>query len=115
MTGIRAGKAGALMHSSVHATENLLFLTLAQLIVMILAARLGNQLLRRLGQPGVIGEIVAGLLLGPSLFGHFFPGFSVSLFGARPSDAIVVISQIGLVLLMFQIGMDFEFAHLARP
>lgn len=103
------------MHSSVHATENLLFLTLLQLIVMILAARLGNQLLRRLGQPGVIGEIMAGLLLGPSLFGHFFPDAAIFMFGAKPSDAIVVISQIGLVLLMFQIGMDFEFSHLARP
>ena len=103
------------MHSSVHATENLLFLTLLQLIVMILAARLGNQLLRRLGQPGVIGEIVAGLLLGPSLFGHFFPDASIFVFGAKPSAPITVISQIGLVLLMFQIGMDFEFAHLARP
>jgi Kef-type K+ transport system membrane component KefB len=103
------------MHSSVHATENLLFLTLLQLIAMILAARLGNRLLRRLGQPGVIGEIVAGLLLGPSLFGHFFPDAATFLFGAKPSAPIVVISQIGLVLLMFQIGMDFEFAHLARP
>jgi len=103
------------MHSSVHATENLLFLILLQLVVMILAARLGNRLLRRLGQPGVIGEIVAGLLLGPSLFGHFFPDAATFLFGATPSAPIVVISQIGLVLLMFQIGMDFEFAHLARP
>jgi Kef-type K+ transport system membrane component KefB len=103
------------MHSSVHATENLLFLTLLQLIAMILAARLGNRLLRRLGQPGVIGEIVAGLLLGPSLFGHFFPDAATFLFGAKPSAPIVVISQIGLVLLMFQIGVDFEFGHLARP
>ncbi|HVW73263.1 MAG TPA: cation:proton antiporter [Rhizomicrobium sp.] len=102
------------MHSSVNATENLLFLTLAQLIVMILAARLGNQLSRKLGHPGVIGEIIAGLLLGPSLFGHFFPDASTFLFGAKPSTPIVIISQIGLVLLMFQIGMDFEFAHLAR-
>src|ERR1700761_7707949 len=102
------------MHSSVNATENLLFITLAQLIVMILAARLGNQLSRKLGHPGVIGEIVAGLLLGPSLFGHFFPGASVFLFGAKPSTPIVIISQIGLVLLMFQIGMDFEFSHLRQ-
>ncbi|HEX4271913.1 MAG TPA: cation:proton antiporter [Rhizomicrobium sp.] len=102
------------MHSSVNATEYLLFLILAQLIVMILAARLGNQLARRLGQPGVIGETIAGLLLGPSLFGHFFPGASTFLFGAKPSLPVVIISQIGLVLLMFQIGMDFEFAHLAR-
>ena len=102
------------MHSSVHATENLLFITLAQLIVMILAARAGNQISRRLGQPGVIGEIMAGLLLGPSLFGHFFPDASIFLFGVKPSTPIVIISQIGLVLLMFQIGMDFEFGHLAR-
>jgi len=103
------------MHGSVHATENLLFITLLQLIVMIGAARLGNQLLRRLGQPGVIGEIIAGLVLGPSLFGHFFPGISLALFGATTSTPIIIISQIGLVLLMFQIGMDFEFGHLARP
>ena len=103
------------MHSSVHQTESLLFNILLQLIVMIAAARLGNQTLRRLGQPGVIGEIVAGLLLGPSLFGHFFPDASVALFGATASTPITIISQIGLVLLMFQIGIDFEFGHLTRP
>jgi K+:H+ antiporter len=103
------------MHSSVHAAESLLFTTLLQLIVMIGAARAGNQMLRRFGQPGVIGEIVAGLLLGPSLFGHFFPEASIALFGASTSAPVTVISQIGLVLLMFQIGMDFEFGHLVRP
>jgi len=103
------------MHPSVHATENLLFITLLQLIVMIGAARIGNGLLRRMGQPGVIGEIIAGLVLGPSLFGHFFPGASLALFGAKASTPITIISQIGLVLLMFQIGMDFEFGHLTRP
>src|SRR6202522_1148262 len=102
------------MHSSVHQTESLLFSILLQLIVMIAAARAGNQLLRRLGQPGVIGEIVAGLLLGPSLFGHFFPAASVALFGATASAPITIISQIGLVLLMFQIGIDFEFGHLTQ-
>jgi Kef-type K+ transport system membrane component KefB len=103
------------MHSSVHQTESLLFGILLQLIVMIAAARVGNQILRRFGQPGVVGEIVAGLLLGPSLFGHFFPGASLALFGAKASVPITILSQIGLVLLMFQIGIDFEFGHLGRP
>jgi Kef-type K+ transport system membrane component KefB len=103
------------MHSTVHQTESLLFSILLQLIVMIAAARIGNQLLRKTGQPGVIGEIAAGLLLGPSLFGHFFPYASLLLFGAKASAPITIISQIGLVLLMFQIGTDFEFGHLARP
>jgi Kef-type K+ transport system membrane component KefB len=102
------------MQSSVHQTESLLFNILLQLIVMIAAARAGNQLLRRFGQPGVIGEIVAGLLLGPSLMGHFFPDVSQFLFGAKASAPITIISQIGLVLLMFQIGIDFEFGHLTQ-
>jgi Kef-type K+ transport system membrane component KefB len=79
---------------------------------MIGAARLGSNLLRRLGQPGVVGEILAGLLLGPSLFGHFFPAASAALFGEQAAMPIVILSQIGLILLMLQIGMDFEFAHL---
>jgi Kef-type K+ transport system membrane component KefB len=95
--------------------ENLLFMTLLQLIVMVGAARFLHTLFRRLGQPGVIGEIVAGLLLGPSLLGHFFPAFSAGLFGQHASTPITIISQIGLILLMFQIGMDFEFGHLGTP
>jgi Kef-type K+ transport system membrane component KefB len=79
---------------------------------MIGAARLMNLALRRFGQPGVVGEIVAGLLLGPSLFGHFFPGFSADIFGAKPAAPIVILSQIGLMLLMCQIGMSFEFGLL---
>jgi Kef-type K+ transport system membrane component KefB len=100
------------MTASVHATELLLFSVLLQLIVMIAAARLFNNLARGLGQPGVIGEIVAGLALGPSLFGYFFPETAAALFGTTAATPIAIISQIGLVLLMFQIGTDFEFGHL---
>ena len=102
------------MHSSVHATEGLLFTVLLQLIVMIAAARIGNRVLKRLGQPGVIGEIIAGLVLGPSLLGHFLPQVSLFVFGATTPAPITILSQIGLVLLMFQIGNDFEFGHLGR-
>ncbi len=98
--------------ASVHANEQLLCSILLQLIVMIGAARIMNGAFRTIGQPGVIGEIVAGLLLGPSLFGHFFPGVSLAIFGAKASPPITMLSQIGLILLMFQIGADFEFGHL---
>ena len=97
---------------SPHTTEALLFGVLVQLIIMIGAARAMNLVFRRLGQPGVVGEIVAGLMLGPSLLGHFFPHLSLALFGAKPLPPITVLSQLGLTLLMFQIGMDFEFSHL---
>ncbi|WP_158805402.1 MULTISPECIES: cation:proton antiporter [unclassified Acidisoma] len=100
------------MTASTHATETLLFSVLLQLIVMIGVARLFNNLARSLGQPGVIGEIVAGLALGPSLFGHFFPQTAIALFGSKAGAPITIISQIGLILLMFQIGTAFDFAHL---
>lgn len=99
------------MTASVHATETLLLSVLLQLTVMIAAARLLGAAARAIGQPGVVGEIVAGLLLGPSLFGHFFPTVSATLFGGALAP-ITVISQIGLVLLMFQIGTEFEFGQL---
>lgn len=100
------------MTSSVHATEELLFSVLLQLIVMIGAARIMHLVARRLGQPGAVGEIVAGLMLGPSLLGTLAPGVSLALFGAKPAESITVLSQIGLTLLMFQIGASFEFGHL---
>jgi Kef-type K+ transport system membrane component KefB len=106
---------GNLSRMSTGQSENLLFWTLLQLIVMVGAARYMHTVFRRFGQPGVIGEIVAGLLLGPSAVGHFFPEASLALFGNHASTPITMISQIGLILLMFQIGMDFEFGHLGTP
>jgi Kef-type K+ transport system membrane component KefB len=100
------------MITSTQHTEALVVSTLIQLVIMIGAARIMNLVFRRFGQPGVIGETVAGLLLGPSLFGHFFPAISTAIFGGKPSPAIVILSQIGLLLLMFQIGMNFEFEQL---
>jgi Kef-type K+ transport system membrane component KefB len=100
--------------TSTQRSEELLFSILIQLVIMIGAARIMNLVFRRLGQPGVVGEIVAGLLLGPSLLGHFFPAFSATIFGAKPAPSIVILSQIGLILLMFQIGMSFEFGHLRK-
>ncbi len=101
--------------NSVAANEELLFNVLVQLILMIGAARAMNLIARRLGQPGAVGEILAGLMLGPSLLGALAPGVSLALFGASPQPAITVISQIGLTLLMFQIGMGFEYGHLSTP
>jgi Kef-type K+ transport system membrane component KefB len=98
--------------TSTQRSEDLLFSILIQLVIMIGAARIVHMVFKWLGQPGVVGEIVAGLLLGPSLFGHFFPGVSAAIFGAKPAAPIVILSQIGLLLLMFQIGMGFEFGHL---
>lgn len=103
--------------------EHLLLPVLVQLAVIIAAARLFGAVARRVGQPGVVGEIVAGLLLGPSLLGWLFPEVFATVF--RPAlegvpqplaDAMLpkvftVVAQFGLIFLMFLVGLEFEFDH----
>lgn len=95
-----------------HLTEATLFVLLLQLAVIVLAARLGGALALRLGQSSVVGEIIAGILLGPSLFGQLAPGLFATVFDAAAAQPLQLLSQIGLILLMFQIGMAFDFSHL---
>jgi Kef-type K+ transport system membrane component KefB len=97
---------------AVHQTEILLFFTLLQLTVIILAARLGGGIAQRLGQSPAVGEIIVGILLGPSLFGLLAPAVFTYVFRSVPPAPMQMLSQIGLILLMFQIGLEFDFAHL---
>jgi Kef-type K+ transport system membrane component KefB len=97
---------------AVHQTEALLFFTLLQLTVIILAARLGGEVAHRIGQSPAVGEIIVGILLGPSLFGLVAPGVFEYVFRSAPPEPMEMLSQIGLILLMFQIGLEFDFAHL---
>ncbi len=97
-----------------HEWENFVLHILIQFVVIIAAARAGAWFLGLFGQPQVVGEIVAGLLLGPSLLGRFAPEVVEFIF---PPDATVVfrvLSEIGLVLLMFLIGLEFDFSHLSQ-
>jgi Kef-type K+ transport system membrane component KefB len=99
---------------SVHTTEALLFFTLLQLALIVLAARAGGALARRIGQSAVVGEILVGLLLGPSLFGALAPQIFDWVFRSTPAEPLTILSQVGLLLLMFQIGLEFDFSHLAE-
>jgi Kef-type K+ transport system membrane component KefB len=99
----------------VHHTEAAVAAVLLQLIVIVLAARLAGNAAVALRQPRAVGEIVAGLMLGPSLFGALAPELSKALFVADAAAPMLVLSQIGLLLLMFQIGCEFEFSRLAKP
>lgn len=100
------------MHSPVGAqTEHLLLIVIIQLIVVITASRLFGVLFRLLGQPQVCGEIAAGLILGPSLFGRFFPELFTQVFHQSAGPIFSVLAQLGLILLMFLIGLEFDFSH----
>jgi Kef-type K+ transport system membrane component KefB len=94
------------------ANEAYLAAIIAQLLVIILVGRAMNMLFVRLGQPGAVGEIVGGLMLGPSLLGLMFPEAHVAFFSKETARTLFVLGQLGLVLLMFEIGADFEFGHL---
>lgn len=95
-------------------TEELVLQLLLQLIVIIVAARLGGRLFQWLGQPIVVGEILAGVLLGPSLCGRLYPGGLGHLFAPETETAVHMIGQLGLIFLMFEVGLEFDFAMLRR-
>jgi Kef-type K+ transport system membrane component KefB len=98
----------------VHKNERLLFFTLLELALIVLAGRIGGAVARRYGQSTAVGEIIIGILLGPSLFGWVAPQSFAVVFHSVPPEPLLVLSQLGLVLLMFQIGLEFDFAHLTE-
>ena len=103
------------VQAAVHKTELLLFFTLLQLSIIVLAARLCGNLAIRWSNSRVVGEIVAGIVLGPSLFGLLWPQGFQFLFRSTPPEPMAILSQVGLILLLFQIGLEFDFSHLREP
>jgi len=89
-----------------------LSILLLQVTTIILSARLIGHLFIKLGQPAVIGEMLAGILLGPSVLGWLFPEALSFLFPESSMAALRLLSQIGVVLFMFVVGMDFNVNHL---
>lgn len=81
---------------------------LLQITVIIVACQVIGNIFQRIGQPRVVGEMTAGILLGPSLFGFFFPDISAFIFPESSLGTIQMISNIGLVLFMFIVGMELD-------
>ena len=94
--------------SMIHNVQDPLAILLAQIIMIILVARLFGWFFKKIGQPSVIGEIIAGIALGPSLLGLYFPDFFQALFPANSLENLKFLSQIGLILFMFVIGMELD-------
>ena len=81
-------------------SEHAVFIFVAQLGVILFAARIFGDIAQRLGQPIIVGEVIAGIVLGPSLFGHFFPNHYDFLFpthGYQP----YLLQAISLVVCAF--------------
>ena len=93
---------------------NIFLHVLLALAVVIAAARAVGFVFRRLGQPPVIGEVIAGILLGPSLLGPLWPEASAYLLPASVAPFLSVIAQVGIVLYMFLVGLELNPAYLRR-
>jgi Kef-type K+ transport system membrane component KefB len=87
---------------------------LLQVIVIMVATRTVGALFGRFGQPPVIGEMAAGILLGPSLLGWVWPEAFSFIFPKDSMGILQLLSQIGVCLFMFVVGMELEVSHLRR-
>jgi Kef-type K+ transport system membrane component KefB len=94
--------------------QHSLAILILQIISIVLIARILGWFMIKIHQPIVIGEILAGILLGPSLLGSMFPGFSDFLFPAESFNNLNILSQIGLIMFMFIIGMELDLAVIRR-
>ncbi len=101
-----------LFHNISGNLHNPLAILMIQIVTILFIARLFGLLFTRVGQPMVIGEIVAGIILGPSVFGAILPEVSSFLFPPESLHNIYFLSQIGLILFMFVIGMDLDLTML---
>jgi Kef-type K+ transport system membrane component KefB len=81
---------------------------LLALAAVILFSRVVGMGFRRLGQPAVIGEIVAGIMLGPSLLGRVAPGLSAFILPPSVSPYLALIAQVGIIIYMFLVGMELD-------
>ncbi|UOU98153.1 cation:proton antiporter [Chryseobacterium daecheongense] len=91
-----------------------LALLLAQIVTIILVARLFGWICMKIKQPTVIGEMIAGIVLGPSLVGMYFPEFSAFLFPKESLGNLQFLSQIGLILFMYIVGMELDLSVLRK-
>ena len=89
-------------------------LILLQIISILLVSRVFGTLFVKLKQPAVVGEMVAGILLGPSIMGALAAGFSEFLFPKNSLNNLQFLSQIGLAFFMFIIGMELDIEKLRK-
>ena len=91
-------------------SEHVVFILLTQFAVLVAAARLMGGLAQKLRQPAVLGELLAGVLLGPAILGRLFPGIHGALFPADPTQEhlLEMLSWMGMILLILRTGLEVD-------
>jgi Kef-type K+ transport system membrane component KefB len=101
-------EGGALAQGGVTAPSDVVFL--AQIVVLVLVGRLLGEAMQRIGQPTVMGQLLGGILLGPSVLGWLWPDLQQGIFPrANEQKAMAdAISQFGILLLLLLTGMETD-------
>jgi Kef-type K+ transport system membrane component KefB/nucleotide-binding universal stress UspA family protein len=91
-------------------SEHMVAIFLIEIVLMLFLGRLLGEVMQRFGQPAVMGQLVAGVILGPSIFGHFLPGVYNSVFPDVPSQKKMIdaVSQLGILMLLLLTGMETD-------
>ncbi|HXC64526.1 MAG TPA: cation:proton antiporter, partial [bacterium] len=110
LSGLPAVPAANAAHPGASAPDALFHFLLALAAVLALGAVMGR-LFKALGQPAVIGEVLAGILLGPSFLGRVAPDLGAFVLPASVAPNLGMVAQLGVILYMFQVGLDLNHAH----
>ena len=104
-------------HESKTLNEHAVLLLFLEIGVLLLFSLIFGELMVRLGQPAIIGQILAGLVLGQTVFGNFFPDLSIQLFpqDSSQSKLIEAVSWIGVSFLLMLTGMETDTLHVEAP
>jgi Kef-type K+ transport system membrane component KefB len=91
-------------------------LFIAQIVLLLLVSRLLGEVMQRLGQPTVMGQLIAGVVLGPSVFGAVWPEAQQAIFaGGREQNAMIeAVSDLGILMLLLQTGMETDLKLVKR-
>ncbi len=106
--------AGLVRPSGARASSFDLGRLILQLLAIVGAARVCGAALARLGQPRVVGEMLAGVLLGPSVLGQLSPRLSLALFPAESLALLQALAQVGVLIFMFLVGLELDVGLLRR-
>jgi K+:H+ antiporter len=97
-----------------HGPSEVIFL--CEIIALLVCGRLMGELMQRIGQPAVMGQLIAGILLGPSVLGALWPELQHSLFPERPDQKAMIdaVAQLGILLLLLLTGMETDLSVVRR-
>lgn len=103
-----SGRMGTAVVLGAADVEHIATIAFIDIAIIVVVARLMGALFRRMGQPAVVGEIIAGIALGPSLLGALPGDLTEELFPSDVRPFLAVIAQLGLVLFMFIVGLELD-------